>query len=146
MKLLIFTFILSVLAIQPVFAETTQLKQWIAPPECVIDGNILTPEECDQLLHPTPPAPEPPITNTATDTRSQKPTFPYWQISSFLFPFTVSSPSSVDESGIRIVDRSETQTPSTEYVVINLIVLLLILIGLGLLVFTSRRKAANLPK
>jgi hypothetical protein len=145
-KIFIAIFIISVSFIQPVFAETTQLKQWIAPPECVIDGNILTPDECDQLLHPTPPATEPPVTSTATDTRTQKPTSPYWQISSFLFPFAVTSPSPVDESGIRIVDRSEKHTPNIEYIVINLIVLLLILIGTVLLIFTSRRKIANLPK
>jgi len=145
-KIIISIFILSISILQPAYAAPTQLKQWIAPPECVIDGDILTPEECEQLLHPTPPTTTPPTESVTVDVPSQKPTPPYWQISSFLIPFTLSNPTSVDGTGISIVDRSETHSPSREYVIVSLIILVLILIGTVLLIFTSRRRAASLSK
>lgn len=59
-------------------SDTYRLKQWIAPLECtkneIIDGvnttTYLTPEECDDLLHPTPtPTPTPkPIDDETTPT------------------------------------------------------------------------------
>jgi len=51
----------------PVFADTSRFKQWIAPLECtqsqVNNGAsetiILTPEQCDDFLHPKPlPGPD----------------------------------------------------------------------------------------
>ena len=145
-KIIISIFILSISTLQPAYAAPTQLRQWIAPPECVIDGDILTPEECDQLLHPTPPTTTPPTEGVTVDVSSQKPTSPYWQISSLLVPFTLSSPSSMEGAGIRIVDRSEAQSPSREHLIVSLIILVLILIGTVLLIFTSRRRAASLSK
>lgn len=129
---------LSIVTSQPVFAETTQLKQWIAPPECVIEGDILTPEECDQLLDPTPPTTNLPTESPATDTRP-KPTAPYWELSSLLIPSSTTSPSPVDGAGVSIADRSETRSPSVEDSVAGVIILGLILIGAGLIVFTGRR-------
>lgn len=56
------------MATRSVYANDIQLKQFIAPLDCVkqtIDNGvttevILTPEECDELLNPTP---EPPLNN-----------------------------------------------------------------------------------
>ena len=135
---------LSIVLFQPVFAETTHLKQWIAPAECVIEGNILTPEECDQLLHPEPPVINPPG-SSSTNSHFQ-PTARYEQITLLMTPFAIPSPSPVDGSGVKIVDRSETRSTEGEYFLTNLIVLSFILIGAGFVAFTARRATASLSK